>query len=126
MTEPGPGLALFPAEEMRYDPPGLYPAAGCPFVPGRLMRLPRHPWPAVITALSVTLGLGSCAGALIGQYTVTGMAIPSLYAANIPDLGVAAAQQVPPHDAPVRVDPETPRYLSASYGLSDDSGWARN
>ena len=71
-------------------------------------------WPAVAVALLLASGLGSCAGAVAGHYTVTGM-LPLGPAGSVPDYlaerEAAAAVAAP---LPAATD-DTPRYLNAGY-----------
>lgn len=73
-----------------------------------------RPRPALAVALLLTCGLGSCAGAVAGHYTVTGM-LPLGPSGSVPDyLAERAAAEAAAAPVPEAVD-ERPRYLNAGY-----------
>ncbi|MFL9840556.1 hypothetical protein ABS767_06230 [Sphingomonas sp. ST-64] len=71
-------------------------------------------WPAIAVALLLSAGLGSCAGAVAGHYTVTGM-LPLGPSGSVPDyLAEREAAQAVAAPLPTAPD-DTPRYLNAGY-----------
>lgn len=71
-------------------------------------------WPTIAVALALASGLGSCAGAVAGHYTVTGM-LPLGPTGSVPDyLAEREAAQAVTAPIPAAID-DRPRYLNAGY-----------
>ncbi|QDX26697.1 hypothetical protein FPZ54_12205 [Sphingomonas suaedae] len=71
-------------------------------------------WPVIAVAMLLASGLGSCAGAVAGHYTVTGM-LPLGPSGSVPDY-LAEREAARAVAAPVpTVADDHPRYLNAGY-----------
>ncbi len=77
-------------------------------------------WPALALAMLAAAGLGSCAGAMIGHYTVTGM-LPLGPSGSVPDY-MAEVRARDAKASPIVEDDQSAQYASASYDI-DGGGY---